>query len=62
MVTGTWYENDWLSLSSQVGLIGMYAITKKVFYEWNFITDKKPLQRKHPDAEIMCKCDGTVER
>ena len=51
---GAWYEksfkDDWLNLSIQVGIIEIYAITKKVFNGWNIITDKKPLQRKHPDA------------
>ncbi len=43
---GAWYEKsfkyDWLSLSSAVGLIEMYANTKKDFSECTFITDKNP--------------------
>ena len=32
--------DDWLILSIQVGIIEIYAITKKVFKGWNIITDK----------------------
>ncbi len=34
------FKYDWLSLSIQVGLIPMYAITNIVYKECNFITDK----------------------
>ena len=66
MFKGALYEKsfkyDWLSLSGHVGVIEIYAITKKLFQKWNYITDKKPLQWKHPDAKLRCKCDGTVDR
>jgi hypothetical protein len=51
---GAWYEksfkDDWLNFRIHVGQIEMYANTKTVFLGWKFITDEKPLQRKHPDA------------